>query len=102
MIDEIELHLHPKWQRDVYNACDIFFKAGPVHRDPFGPSAGRGTCALRAFPLEFGTARERNRAPEAYGMDANRVLQKADGRTGAQPAGENCKPLFELIDQGVL
>ena len=64
LIDEIDLHLHPKWQRQIVENLTTVFPQLPVHRDdPFPPGRWRdvehdriqiianGRCTRPRIPL---------------------------------------------------
>lgn len=101
LIDEIELHLHPKWQRDVLpRLCDIF-KACQFVVTTHSPLVLGEVPARCVRFLEFVDGKVSVTAPtEAYGMDANRILQEFMGTPvrNRQVDGE-LRNLFKLIDQ---
>jgi energy-coupling factor transporter ATP-binding protein EcfA2 len=101
LIDEIELHLHPKWQRDVLQRLRDIFKACQFVVTTHSPLVLGEVPARCVRFLEFVDGRVRVTVPtEAYGMDANRILQEFMGAPvrNRQVEGE-LKILFELIDQ---
>jgi len=101
LIDEIELHLHPKWQRDVLQRLRDIFKACQfvlTTHSPLVLGEVPGRCVRF---LEFVDGKVCVTIPsEAYGMDANRILQEFMGAPvrNRQVDGE-LKALFELIDR---
>lgn len=101
LIDEVELHLHPKWQRDVLQRLRETFKACQFVVTTHSPLV-LGEVPTRCVRfLEFVDGKVQVTVPtEAYGMDANRILQELMGAPvrNKQVDGE-LKILFELIDQ---
>lgn len=101
MIDEIELHLHPKWQRDVLQRLRDIFKACQFVVTTHSPLVLGEVPARCVRFLEFVDGKVGVTVPtEAYGMDANRILQEFMGAPvrNRQVDGE-LKTLFEMIDQ---
>jgi len=100
LIDEIELHLHPKWQRNVLKRlCDIF-KACQFVVSTHSPLVLGEVPARCVRFLEFVDGKVKVFTPsEAYGMDANRILQEFMGApVRNQKVEEELTKLFELID----
>ncbi|MDO9227645.1 MAG: AAA family ATPase [Pseudomonadota bacterium] len=101
MIDEIELHLHPKWQRDVLQRLQHIFRACQFVVTTHSPLVLGEVEARCVRFLEFRDGKVCVTVPtEAYGMDANRILQEFMGAPvrNRQVDGE-LKHLFELIDE---
>lgn len=101
LIDEIELHLHPKWQRDVLQRLRSTFKACQFVLTTHSPLVLGEVPARCVRFLEFVNGKVSVIVPaEAYGMDANRILQEYMGASvrNRQVEGE-LKDLFDLIDQ---
>lgn len=101
LIDEIELHLHPKWQRDALQRLRDIFKACQFVVTTHSPLVLGEVPARCVRFLEFVDGKVGVTVPtEAYGMDANRILQEFMGAPvrNRQVEGE-LKTLFELIDQ---
>lgn len=100
LIDEIELHLHPKWQRDVLQRLCGIFQACQFVVTTHSPLVLGEVEARCVRFLEFVDGKVCVTVPtEAYGMDANRILQEFMGAPvrNRQIDGE-LKNLFELID----
>lgn len=100
LIDEIELHLHPKWQRDVLQRLRDIFKTCQFVVTTHSPLVLGEVPARCVRFLEFVNGKVGVTVPtEAYGMDANRILQEFMGAPvrNRQVDGE-LKALFELID----
>lgn len=101
MIDEIELHLHPRWQRDVLQRLRDTFRSCQFVVTTHSPLALGEVPARCVRFLEFVDGKVGVTVPtEAYGMDANRILQEFMGAPvrNRQVDGE-LKVLFELIDR---
>ena len=101
LIDEIELHLHPKWQRDVLQRLRDIFKACQFVVTTHSPLVLGEVPARCVRFLEFMDGKVVVTVPtEAYGMDANRILQELMGAPVRNRQVESeLKALFELIDQ---
>lgn len=101
LIDEIELHLHPKWQRDVLQRLRDIFKASQFVVTTHSPLVLGEVPARCVRFLEFVDGKVGVTVPtEAYGMDANRILQEFMGApVRNRQVDDELKTLFELIDQ---
>ena len=100
LIDEIELHLHPKWQRDVLQRLRDTFKACQFIITTHSPMVLGEVPARCVRFLEFVDGKVKVFTPsEAYGMDANRILQEFMGASVRNRQVEaDLNTLFELID----
>lgn len=101
LIDEIELHLHPKWQRDVLHRLRGIFKECQFVVTTHSPLVLGEVEARCVRYLEFVDGRVSVTVPtEAYGMDANRILQEFMGApVRNRQVDRELHLLFELIDQ---
>lgn len=101
MIDEIELHLHPKWQRDVLSRLRSVFKSCQFVVTTHSPLVLGEVEARCVRFLEYQDGKIVVTVPtEAYGMDANRILQEfMDAPVRNKQIDAELKVLFELIDQ---
>lgn len=101
LIDEIELHLHPKWQRDVLQRLRDIFKACQFVVTTHSPLVLGEVPARCVRFLEFESGKVGVTVPtEAYGMDANRILLELMGApVRNRQVDSELKTLFELIDQ---
>lgn len=101
LIDEIELHLHPKWQREVLRRLREVFKACQFVVTTHSPLVLGEVPARCVRFLEFVDGRVGVTVPtEAYGMDANRILQEFMGApVRNRQVDSELKTLFELIDR---
>ncbi len=100
LIDEIELHLHPKWQRDVLGRLRSVFQNCQFVVTTHSPLVLGEVEARCVRFLEFQDDKVVATTPtEAYGMDANRILLELMGAPvrNKQMEGE-LRALFELID----
>ncbi len=100
MIDEIELHLHPKWQRDILGRLRGIFKNCQFVVTTHSPLVLGEVEARCVRFLEFQDGKVVVTTPtESYGMDANRVLQELmDAPVRARQMEAELRALFELID----
>ena len=100
LIDEIELHLHPKWQRDVLGRLRSVFQNCQFVVTTHSPLVLGEVEARCVRFLEFQDGKVVATTPtEAYGMDANRVLQELMGAPARNKQMETeLRALFELID----
>ncbi len=103
LIDEVELHLHPKWQRmvvrklrEVFRACQFIITThspmviGEAHAESirflYFDDDGRICCHTPS---------------ESYGLDANRILQEhMDAPIRNKKIEDELHQLFLLIDDG--
>lgn len=101
LIDEIELHLHPKWQRDILTRLCSIFKSCQFVVTTHSPLVLGEVQARCVRFLEFQNGKIVPTVPaEAYGMDANRILQELMGAPVRTKTVETeLQALFELIDQ---
>lgn len=101
MIDEIELHLHPKWQRDVLKRLRDTFRACQFVVTTHSPLVLGEVEARCVRFLAYQDGKVVTTTPtEAYGMDANRVLQELMGTSPRNATTEAAlHDLFELIDR---
>ena len=101
LIDEIELHLHPKWQRDVLQRLRDIFKACQFVVTTHSPLVLGEVPARCVRFLEFENGKVGVTVPtEAYCMDANRILQEFMGApVRNRQVDRELKTLFALIDQ---
>lgn len=100
LIDEIELHLHPKWQRDVLKRLRATFRWCQFVVTTHSPLVLGEVEARCVRFLEFRDGKVSVTVPsEAYGMDANRILQEFMGApVRNRQVDDEIKHLFTLID----
>ena len=101
LIDEVELHLHPKWQREVLRHLKKAFPNCQFVVTTHSPIVlGEAEARCVRF-LEYDeNGRVTVTIPhEAYGMDANRVLQELMGAPARNKVIEGeLHALFRAID----
>lgn len=101
LIDEIELHLHPKWQRDILNRLRGIFKKCQFIVTTHSPLVLGEVEARSVRFLEYKDEKVTVSTPtEAYGLDANRILEELMGTNIRNKKTEaELSVLFDLIDQ---
>lgn len=101
LIDEIELHLHPKWQRDILQRLRDIFKACQFVVTTHSPLVLGEVPARSVRFLEFVNDNVCVTMPtEAYGMDANSILQEFMGApVRNRQVDSELKTVFALIDE---
>ena len=102
LIDEIELHLHPAWQRKIIPALTKTFPNCQLIVTTHSPQVvshvkPEGIYILKTTPE--GTVAER--PAYSFGRDSNRILEDLMG-VPARPLDikERLRTLFEIIDEG--
>lgn len=101
LIDEIELHLHPLWQRQVLRRFKKIFRNCQFVATTHSPLViGEVETRCVRFLDRDDQGRVFCNVPnEAYGLDANRVLEELMGtRIRTQEIAQSLEALFELID----
>jgi predicted ATP-binding protein involved in virulence len=101
LIDEVELHLHPKWQRDVLRRLRHTFKGCQFVVTTHSPLVLGEVEARCVRFLEYQDGKVVVTIPtEAYGMDANRILQELmETPVRNKKMETELRSLFELIDK---
>lgn len=102
MIDEIELHLHPTWQRQVLRRLNSTFKNCQfivTTHSPLVIGEVEARC-IRFLERDEETSRVIATIPsEAYGLDANRILDELMGSSERnKETADKLRTLFKLID----
>ena len=104
LIDEIELHLHPKWQREIIPALTRTFPNCQFIITTHSPQVisqikPDGIYILEATPEGIVAKR-----PESsFGRDSNRILEDVMGvPERPQKIKDDLRELFRLIDSGNL
>jgi hypothetical protein len=102
MIDEIDVHLHPKWQRQVVNDLKNTFPAIQfvcTTHSPIITSEVEAKC-IRFLEYEAENGGTISTIPsESYGLDANRVLDELMGASERnKEVTQNLHKMFQLID----
>jgi predicted ATP-binding protein involved in virulence len=102
MIDEIELHLHPTWQRQVLRRLTSTFKNCQfivTTHSPLVIGEVEARC-IRFLERDEETNRVIATIPsESYGLDANRILDELMGAADRnKEIADKLHTLFRLID----
>ena len=104
LIDEIELHLHPKWQREIIPALTITFPNCQFIVTTHSPQVvshvkPEGVYILKATPNGIIALQ-----PESsYGRDSNRILEDLmEVKERPPEIQEQLLQLFRVIDKGDL
>jgi predicted ATP-binding protein involved in virulence len=102
MIDEIDVHLHPKWQRQVVDDLKNTFPAIQfvcTTHSPIITSEVEAKC-IRFLEYEAENGGTISTIPsESYGLDANRVLDELMGASERnKEVTQNLHKMFQLID----
>jgi predicted ATP-binding protein involved in virulence len=102
LIDEIDVHLHPKWQRRVVNDLKTTFPSIQfvcTSHSPLIIGEVESSC-IRVLESDEETSNNFATMPsESYGLDANRVLDELMGASDRnQEIADKLHALFRLID----
>jgi predicted ATP-binding protein involved in virulence len=96
LIDEIELHLHPKWQRLVVNGLPAVFPNTQFVVTTHSAAVLSEVKAGGVILLSEGNAY----GPQSYGHDVNSILEDVMGTTvRPQRIEDELSKLFDLIDR---
>jgi energy-coupling factor transporter ATP-binding protein EcfA2 len=96
LIDEIELHLHPKWQRQIVPALKKIFPKIQFFATTHSPQV-IGECKPEEIVLL--TPEGQKRPAGSFGMDSNWILQCVMEAEGRNPEiAKRIKSLFDLIE----
>jgi predicted ATP-binding protein involved in virulence len=104
LIDEIELHLHPKWQREIIPALTRTFPNCQFIVTTHSPQVVSHIEPEGIFLLEKTENVVIAKRPESsFGRDSNRILEDLMG-VPARPQAikESLHELFQLIEEGNL
>ncbi|GLS42709.1 AAA family ATPase [Methylobacterium brachythecii] len=100
MIDELELHLHPAWQRNAVNGLQAAFPRIQFIFTTHSPQIISEVQPEQIFLLKDGSAVP---AVRSYGMESTQVLRELMGDPGRPPEVEHQLQLLDdLIDRGSL
>lgn len=102
LIDEIDVHLHPKWQRQVVNDLTKTFPSIQfvcTSHSPLVIGEVEASC-IRSLERDEETGKVISTIPlESYGLDANRILEEQMGASERnQEVADELHALFRLID----
>jgi predicted ATP-binding protein involved in virulence len=96
MIDELDLHLHPKWQRRVIHDLKATFPSLQFITTTHSPQL-IGEAQPEEITLLDGD--EAATPPRSFGIDSSRVLEEVMGASSRDPSvGDLLARLFKLID----
>jgi predicted ATP-binding protein involved in virulence len=97
LIDEIDLHLHPKWQRDIVPALKRIFPKIQFFATTHSPQV-IGEARPEEIVL-LSKDGQQKRPSGSYGRDSNWILECVMEAEGRDPAiAARLKSLFELIE----
>jgi predicted ATP-binding protein involved in virulence len=97
LIDEIDLHLHPKWQRQIVPALKKVFPKIQFFATTHSPQV-IGECRPEEIVL-LTPQGQKKYVPGSYGMDSNWILECVMEAEGRNPEiAKRIKSLFDLID----
>jgi predicted ATP-binding protein involved in virulence len=104
LIDEIELHLHPQWQRGVIPKLTATFPNCQFIVTTHSPQVIADVKPENVYILESTPQGITACHPESsYGRDSNRILEDLMGVSERpEPIKAQLKTLFRLIDEGNL
>ncbi len=104
LIDEIELHLHPKWQREIIPALTRTFPNCQFIVTTHSPQVISQVKPEGIYILEKTDEGVVAKRPESsFGRDSNRILEDLMGVPARpQEIKDRLHELFRLIDQGNL
>ncbi|MEG5000421.1 AAA family ATPase [Microcoleus sp. B4-D4] len=102
LIDEIDVHLHPKWQRQVVDDLTKTFPSIQfvcTSHSPLVIGEVEASC-IRSLERDEETGKVISTIPlESYGLDANRILEEQMGASERnQEVADKLHALFRLID----
>ncbi|MEH2308129.1 AAA family ATPase [Nostoc sp.] len=104
LIDEIELHLHPKWQREIISALTRTFPNCQFIVTTHSPQVISQVKPEGIYILEKTDEGVVAKRPESsFGRDSNRILEDLMGVPARpQEIKDRLHELFRLIDEGNL
>jgi predicted ATP-binding protein involved in virulence len=96
MIDELDLHLHPKWQRRVIRDLKATFPSVQFIATTHSPQLIGEAQPEEVMLLDGG---ETTTPPRSFGIDSSRVLEEVMGTASRDDVvRELLKRLFRAID----
>jgi predicted ATP-binding protein involved in virulence len=96
LVDELDLHLHPKWQRRVIHDLKATFPSLQFITTTHSPQLIGEAQPEEIILLDGG---ESTMPPHSFGVDSSRVLEEVMGASSRnQPTEELLSRLFRLID----
>ncbi len=102
MIDEIDLHLHPSWQRNVLPRLEGTFPNIQLIATTHSPQVLSSVKSDRVFLLHTsGEGLEVSPARSPYGSDTNRILEEVMSVSERpETVKRDLRKLFQLIAEG--
>ena len=98
LIDELDLHLHPKWQRQIIGALKRIFPKIQFFATTHSPQV---IGEARPEEIVLLTPQGQKRPMGSYGMDSNWVLECVMEAEGRNPdVARRIRALFDAIDDG--
>jgi predicted ATP-binding protein involved in virulence len=104
LIDEIDMHMHPTWQREIMSLLTCTFRNCQFIASTHSPQIIGETQPERVILLqvEDGKILPR-RCGQAYGLDSNAILEQIMGTTSrAEPARQAIAAVEAALDEGEL
>ncbi len=99
LIDEIDLHLHPKWQRQIIKALKDIFPKNQFFATTHSPQV-IGEAQPHEIVLLTKDGKQK-RPMGSFGMDSNWILECVMEAQGRNPeVAKRVSALFDLIDEG--
>lgn len=96
LIDELDLHLHPKWQRRVIHDLKTIFPSLQFITTTHSPQLVGETHSDEIMLLDGGEA---TASPRSFGIDSSRILEEVMGAVSRDPTVEGLlRRLFKSID----
>ena len=100
LIDEIELHLHPRWQREIIPSLTATFPCCQFIMTTHSPQVISDVRPENVYILDGGNV---SHPESSLGRDSNRILEDVMGTTERpHQVQEKLTQLFRLIDDGRL
>lgn len=97
LIDELDVHLHPKWQRRIASDLKSTFPSIQFVCTSHSPQVIGELSPQEIILLENG---QPLRPPQSFGLDSNRILAELMDTPQRDPdVALSIQKLFELIDQ---
>ena len=96
IVDELDLHLHPKWQRRVIHDLKTTFPSLQFIATTHSPQLVGEAQPEEIMLLDDGEA---TAPPRSFGIDSSRILEEVMGAASRDPSVEGLLTrLFKLID----
>lgn len=96
LIDEVDMHLHPQWQRGIIDRLTSTFPNCQFVLTTHSPLVISDSKGILVYELNNS---EIHRLPSQYGQDANKVLSLMDTPSRNAILDTKLKDLFDLIQE---